>query len=194
MKLSILLLLVLETLPLATTAHPLFSTKSQKALANSPPRIPPASVNSFDSTSSLSSGSGSDRDSKKPSLLSKLNPSPSSSFRCYRPSDNSVLSELSTYITDLLISYRERLLGKKGGQVGLSVVQCYAGYDDGDVSPSIFLGNMKATQKELVEKLLKNDLKNQLKIKFPDVKIVKTSNAIAVVMGRLRENRRRNTV
>ena len=68
--------------------------------------------------------------------------------------------------------------------------QCYAGYDRGDVSPSIYWGNMKATQKEVVEKLLNN----KLKIKFPDVKIVKTSNAIAVVMGRLRENRRRNTV
>lgn len=81
-------------------------------------------------------------------------------------------------------------MGKKGGQDGLLFEQCYAGYDSGDVSPSIYWGNMKATQKELVEKLLNS----QLKIKFPDVKIVKTSNAIAVVMGRLRENRRRNTV
>ncbi|KAM0796224.1 hypothetical protein BDR22DRAFT_529612 [Usnea florida] len=188
MKLLIFLLLVLETFPLATTALPLF-TKSQKTLANSPPRTPPSSVNSFDSTSSLSSGSGSDRDSKKPSFLSKITSSQSSTFRCYRPSDNSVLSELSTYITDLLRSYRESLW-EKGGQDGLSFEQCYAGYESSDVSPSIFLGNMKATQKELVGKLLKN----HFKIKFPDVKIVKTSNAIAVVMGKLRGIRRRNTV
>ena len=49
---------------------------------------------------------------------------------------------------------------------------------------------MEATQKRLVEKLLNN----QLKMRFPDVKIVKTSNAIAVVMGERREIRRRNTV
>ena len=88
------------------------------------------------------------------------------------------------------MSYRESLLWNKGGQVGLSVKQCYAGYESSDVSPSIYLDNMKATQKESVEKLLNN----HLKIKFPDVKIVKTSNAIAVVMGKLREVRRRNTV
>ena len=190
MKLLIYLLLVDETVPLATTDLPLFSTNRQKSLANSPPRTPPSSVNSFDSTSSLSSGSGSDRDSKKPSFLSKLTPSPSSNFRCYRPSDNSVLSELSIYITDLLRSYRDILFGKKGGQDGLSFKQCYAGYESSDVSPSIYLDNMKATQKELVEKLLNK----QLKIKFPDVKIVKTSNAIAVVMGKLQDVRRRNTV
>ena len=81
-------------------------------------------------------------------------------------------------------------MGKKGGQDALSIEKCYAGDESSDVSPSIFLGNMKATQKDLVDKLLNNTLK----IKFPGVKTMKTSNAIAIVMGERREIRRRNTV
>ena len=180
MKLLIFLLLALETFPLATTALPLFSTKSQATLANGPPRTPPYTRNSFDSTSALASGSGSDRDSKRHFSLPKLFASKLSDFRCYRPSNTGVLSELSTYVTDLLNSYRESLLGN-GGQNGLRFVQCDAGYESSHVSPSIYWGNMKATQKELVGKLLKY----QLMTKFPDVEIVKTPNAIAVVMGKM---------
>ena len=58
------------------------------------------------------------------------------------------------------------------------------------MSPSIYFGNMKAKQMGVVEKLLKN----QLLMRFPDVKIVKTSNAIAVVMQERQMIQRRNTV
>ena len=58
------------------------------------------------------------------------------------------------------------------------------------MSPSIFFGNMKAKQMGVVEKLFRN----QLLMKFPDVKIVKTSNAIAVVVQDRQMIKRRNTV
>ena len=58
------------------------------------------------------------------------------------------------------------------------------------MSPSIYFGNMKAKQMGVVEKLFRN----QLLMKFPDVRIVKTSNAIAVVAQDRQMIRRRNTV
>ena len=58
------------------------------------------------------------------------------------------------------------------------------------MSPSIYFGNMKAKQMGVVEKLFRN----QLLMKFPDVRIVKTSNAIAVVVQDRQMIKRRNTV
>ena len=101
-----------------------------------------------------------------------------------------MLSELSAYVTDLLRSYREALAGGKGDKERPLFETCYAGYESWDVSPSIYFGNMKAKQMSVVEKLFKN----QLLIKFPDVRIVKTSNAIAVVMEAQPKIKRRNTV
>ena len=58
------------------------------------------------------------------------------------------------------------------------------------MSPSIYFANMKAKQMGVVEKLFKN----QLLMRFPDVKIVKTSNAIAVVVQERQMIKRRNTI
>ena len=194
MRLFIFLLLVLEALPLATSARPLFPPRKQQALAYSPPVTPPSSVNSFDSSSDLESGSGygSERGSTKsflPNVLRKMKPS-SSEFRCHRYPQDSILGELSAYVTDLLRSYRETLFGGKGDQGRPLFETCYAGYESSDVSPSIYFGNMKAKQMGVVEKLFKN----QLQMKFPDVRIVKTPNAIAVVMEDQQKIKRRNTV
>ena len=194
MRLFIFLLLVLEALPLATSARPLFPPRNQQALAYSPPVTPPSSVNSFDSSSDLESGSGygSERGSTKFSLanaLRKMKPS-SSEFRCHRYPQDSILRELSAYVTDLLRSYRETLFRGKGDQGRPLFETCYAGYESSDVSPSIYFGNMKAKQMGVVEKLFKN----QLLMKFPDVRIVKGSNAIAVVMEDQQKIKRRNTV
>lgn len=192
MKFFVFLLLVLEALPLATSARPVFPARNQQAIAISPLLTPPSSVNSFDSSSDLESGSGSDRGSKKFSFsnaFKKINPS-SSEFRCHRYPRNSILGELSVYVTDLLRSYRETVFGGKGGQERPLFETCYAGYDSSDVSPSIYFGNMKAKQMGVVEKLFKN----QLLMQFPDVRIVKTSNAIAIVTDDRQTIKRRNTV
>ena len=196
MKLFVFLLLVLEALPLAISARPLFHPRNQQALAISPPVTPPSSVNSFDSSSDLDSGSGSgsERGSKKLSnslsnALKKIKPS-SSEFRCHRYPHDSILGELSAYVTDLLRSYRETFFGGKGDQGRPLFETCYAGYESSDVSPSIYFGNMKAKQMGLVEKLFKN----QLLVKFPNVRIVKGSNSIAVVMEDQQKIKRRNTV
>ncbi len=100
-----------------------------------------------------------------------------------------MLGELSAYITDLLRSYREKVAGGRGDQ-GPLFETCYAGYESSQVSPSIYFGNMKAKQMNVVEKLFNN----QLKLKFPDVEIVKASNVIAVVMKDKQTIKRRNTV
>lgn len=195
MKLFIFLLLLLEALPLATTARPVFPPQNQQAVAISPPLTPPSSVNSFDSSSDLESGSGSgsDRGPNKFSLsnaLKKIRPSSSSEFRCHRYPQNSILAELAAYVTDLLRSYREKVAGGKGDHERPLFETCYAGYESSDVSPSIYFGNMKAKQMGVVEKLFNS----QLKMKFPEVRIVKTSNAIAVVMEDGQKIKRRNTV
>ena len=194
MKLFVFLLLVLEALPLATSARPLFPPRDQQALAISPPVTPPSSVNSFDSSSDLESGSGygSERGSKKFSIsnaLRKIKPS-SSEFRCHRYPQDSILGELSAYVTDLLRSYREKIFGGKGDPGRPLFETCYAGYESSEVSPSIYFGNIKAKQMGVMEQLFKN----QLLMKFPDVRIVKGSNAIAVVMEDQQKIKRRNTV
>ena len=185
---------MLEALPLATSARPLFPPRDQQALAISPPLTPPSSVNSFDSSSDLESGSGygSERSSKKFSLSNafrKVKPS-SSEFRCHRYPQNSILGELSAYVTDLLRSYRETIFGGKGDPGRPLFETCYAGYESTNVSPSIYFGNLKAKQIGVVEKLFKN----QLLMKFPDVRIVKGSNTIAVVKEDEHKFMRRNTV
>lgn len=199
MKLFIfLLLLLLEAIPLATSARPLFPAQNQQAIAISPPRTPPSTVNSFDSSSDLESNSGSERSSSKFSIsnaFKKITPSsssfsPSAEFRCHSYPRNSILGELSTYVTDLLRSYRETVFGGKGDQERPLFETCYAGYQSSDVSPSIYFANMKAKQMGVVEKLFKN----QLLMRFPDVKIVKTSNAIAVVVQERQMIKRRNTI
>ena len=194
MKLFVFLLLVLEALPLATSARPLFPPRNQQALAISPPVTPPSSVNSFDSSSDLDSwsGYGSERGSKKFSLsdaLRKIKPS-SSEFRCHRYPQDSILGELSAYVTDLLRSYRETIFRGNGERGRPLFETCYAGYESSDVSPSIYFGNLKARQMGVVEKLFRN----QLLMRFPDVKIVKGSNTIAVVMKDQQKIKRRNTV
>ena len=194
MKLFLFLLLALEALPLATSARPLFRQRNQQALAFTEPPTPPSSVNSFDSSSDLdsSSGSSSDRNSKKfslPNPFNKIKP-PSSEFRCHRYPENSILDELSAYVTRLLCSYRDKVFDGKGDQGCPLFETCYAGYQSSDVSPSIYFGNMKAKQMGRVEQLFKNTLL----MEFPDVRIVKAPNAIAVVMEDRQKIKRRNTV
>ena len=194
MKLFVFLLLVLDALPLAISARPLFPPRDQQALAISPPVTPPSSVNSFDSSSDLDSGSayGSEPGTKKSflsSTLRKIKPS-SPEFRCHRYPQDSILGELSAYATDLLLSYREKIFRGQGDQGQPLFETCYAGYKSSDVSPSIYFGNMKAKQKGVVERLFNN----QLRIKFPDVSIEKGSNAIFFVMKAQQKIKRRNTM
>lgn len=194
MKLFPFLLLALEALPLATSARPLFPQPNQQALASTPPPTPPSPQNSFGSSSDLesSSGSSSDRNSKKFSLPNPFNKNrPSSSeFRCYRYQENSVLDELFLYVTNLLRSYCDKVSCGKGDQEWPRPETCYAGYKSSDVSPSIYFGNMKAQQRRVVEKLFRNNLL----VNFPDVRIEKAPNAFAVVMGDRQKIKRRNTV
>ena len=191
MKLFVFLLFVLEALPLATSARPLFPPQNQQALAISPPVTPPSSVNSFDSSSDLESrsGYGSESGPKKSFLSNALSKIKPSEFRCHRYPQDSILGELSAYVTDLLRSYRETIFGGKGDPGRPLFETCFAGYESSEVSPSIYFGNIKAKQIGVMEKLFNN----QLKMKFPDVRIVKGSNAIVVVMEEQQKIRRRNT-
>lgn len=67
---------------------------------------------------------------------------------------------------------------------------CYAGYEAGDVNPSIYFGHLAKKQSVAVEKLVRN----QVLTRFPTVEVVRSRNAIAVVMREGEGLRRRNTV
>lgn len=69
---------------------------------------------------------------------------------------------------------------------------CYAGYEAGDAYPSIYFGNLAKKQSVAVERLVRN----RVLTRFPTVEVVRTGNAIAIVMreGEGEGLRRRNTV
>ena len=67
---------------------------------------------------------------------------------------------------------------------------CYAGYEPGDVNPSIYFGKLAKKQAGAVEKLMRN----QVVGRFPDVSVVTSKDAIAVVVKEGKGLRRRNTV
>jgi len=181
MKLLTLVLPFLAALPLVISARPA-SPPQQQALGLSP-------ANTFSSDSDSSTKS-----SKLSSLKSAFSrpKSPSSGpFKCHRypPTSISTLSDISDYITTLLRSYRETIFGGENHERMLFET-CYAGYDAGDVSPSIFFGKLQKKQAGAVEKLLRN----QVVGRFPDVSLVTTKDAIAVVVKEKGILRRRNTV
>ncbi|KAK4690983.1 hypothetical protein P7C71_g5923, partial [Lecanoromycetidae sp. Uapishka_2] len=198
MKLSAFLLLCFSAIPLVISARPVGAPNGlQQVLGTSPKPAPPSSVNSFSSSSDLESNSDDSTKSKKFSLssfgnsLKKLAPKPTSEFRCHRYPKNSILSELSGYVTNLLRRHRENVLGGTGGQDhDLIPETCYAGYESTEVSPSIYFKALKPRQKSVVEKLFRN----YVVAKFPNVKIVTTSNALAIVLEERPGLKRRNTV
>lgn len=176
MKSLIFLIVVLQAIPLSISANPVgFPQQQQQNIAVSPP----SSVNSFSSSSDLESGSDSDNPSRKFSFFNSFKKlkSPSSDFRCYRYPDTHLLSELSSYITDLVRSYRDKIFEGNEDQERKLFETCYAGYDASDVSPSIYFREMKAKQMKQVDQLLRK----QVLTVFPNVKIVKTSNSLAIV-------------
>ena len=190
MKSLIFLVVVLQTISLAITANPVgFPRQQQQNIAISPP----SSVNSFSSSSDLESGSDSDNPSRKSSFLkgafNRLK-SPSSNFRCHSYPDTHILSELSSYITNLVRSYRDKIFEGNEDQERKLFETCYAGYDASDVSPSIYFRGMKEKQMKKVHQLLQN----QVPTAFPNVKVVKTSNALAIVWADRPPLQRRNTV
>ena len=190
MKLSVICLLVLEAIPVAITANPLgVPHQQQQALAVSPPSTPSSLVDSWSTASALESNS--DRPSRKFSFSNPLKKlKQSSDFRCHSYPQSNILSELSSYITDLLRSYRESILGGKGEQERMLFETCYAGYEVTDVSPTIYFKEMKSKQMNTVEKLLKN----QVLTRFPNVKIVATSKSLAIMLEEQPKLQRRNTV
>ena len=190
MKLFIILLLVLEATPLAITARPVgLLEQQQQALAVSPPSTPPSSRYSWSTSSDLESNS--DRPSRKFSFSNPFKKlKQSSDFRCHSYPKSNILSELSSYITDLLRSYRESVFGGKGEQERMLFETCYAGYEASDVSPAIYFKEMKSKQMNTVEKLLRN----QVLTKFPNVKVMTTSNSLAIVLEERPRLQRRNTI
>ena len=190
MKSFIFLVVVLQTIPLAITANPLgFPRQQQQNIAISPP----TSVNSFSSSSDLESGSDSDNPSRKSSFLkgafNRLK-SPSPDFRCHSYPTTQILSDLSSYITNLVRSYRDNIFEGNGDQERKLFETCYAGYDATDVSPSIYFREMKAKQMNKVHQLLQN----RVLTVFPNVKIVKTSSSLAIVWDDRPPLQRRNTI
>ena len=176
MKSLIFLVVVLQTIFLAISANPVgFPQQQQQNIAISPP----SSVNSFSTSSDLESGSDSDNPSRKFSILNALKKlkSPSSDFRCYSYPDTHILSELSSYITNLVRSYRDNIFEGNGNQERKLFETCYAGYDATDLSPSIYFREMKAKQMKKVDQLLRK----QVLTVFPNVKVVKTANSLAIV-------------
>ena len=177
MKSLIFLVVVLQAIPLAISANPVgFPHQQQQNIAISPP----SSVNSFSTSSDLESGSDSDNPSRKSSFFKtafRKIKSPSSDFQCYSYPTTQILSELSLYITNLVRSYRDNIFEGNGDQERKLFETCYAGYDATDVSPSIYFREMKAKQMNKVHQLLRN----QVLTVFPNVKVVKTSNSLAIV-------------
>lgn len=191
MKSLILLLVVFQAIPLATSANPVGfpGQQQQQNIAISPP----SSVNSFSSSSDVESASDSDKPSRKFSFFNawkKLNPSSSSDFRCYSYPNTHILSDLSLYITTLVRSYRDHIFEGNEDQERQLFETCYAGYDATDVSPSIYFRQMKAKQMDKVDRLLRN----QVLTVFPNVKVVKTSNSLAIVWENRPPLQRRITV
>ena len=184
MKLFVLVFLVLEALPLAITARPVGLPEQQQALTVSPP----SSVNSFSTSSDLESTF--DRLSRKYSFSNALKKFKQSNFRCHSYPKSNILSELSSYITDLLRSYRESVFGGKGEEERMLFETCYAGYEATNVTPAIYFKEMKSKQMGVVEKLLRN----QVLTKFPNMKVVTTSNTLAVVLEERQQVQRRNTI
>lgn len=184
MKLFVLLLLMFEAIPLATSAQ------NQQALAFSPASTIHSTANSLDSSGDLESGP--ERGSQRFSFLNPFKKTrlPTSEFRCHHYPKNSILGDLSNYITDLLRSYRETVFGVKANQERMLFETCYAGYESTNVSPSIYFGHMKPKQMDVVEKLLRN----QVLKKFPNVKVVTTSSTIALVLEDGQTIQRRNTI
>ena len=178
MKSLIFLVVVLQAIPLAISANPVGfpGQQRQQNIAISPP----SSVNSFSTSSDVESGSDSDNPSRKFSFLNafkKLNPSSSSDFRCYSYPTTHILSDLSLYITNLVRMYRDNIFEGNEDQERKLFETCYAGYDATDVSPAIYFRQMKAKQMVQVDKLLRN----QVLTVFPNARVVKTSNALAIV-------------
>ena len=178
MKSLIFLVVVLQAIPLAISANPVGfpGQQQQQNIAISPP----SSVNSFSTSSDVESGSDSDNPSRKFSFFNafkKLNPSPSSDFRCYSYPNTHILGDLALYITNLVRMYRDTIFEGNGDQERKLFETCYAGYDATDVSPAIYFRQMKAKQMKAVDQLLRN----QVLTVFPNVRVVKTSNALAIV-------------
>ena len=190
MKSLVFLVVVLQAIPIAISANPIGFPRQQQQrnIAISPP----SSVNSFSTSSDVESGSDSENPSRKSSFFNafkKLKPS-SSDFRCYSYPDTHILSDLSLYITTLVRSYRDHIFEGNGDQERQLFETCYAGYDATEVSPSIYFRQMKAKQMDKVHQLLRN----QVLTVFPHVKVVKTSNALAIVWEDRPPLKRRNTV
>ena len=178
MKSLIFLAVVLQAIPLAISANPVSFPRPQQQqnIAISPP----SSVNSFSTASDVESGSDSDNPSRKSRFLNafkKLNPSSSSDFRCYSYPNTHILGDLSLYITNLVRMYRDNIFEGNGDQERRLFETCYAGYDATDVSPAIYFRQMKAKQMDKVDRLLRN----QVLTAFPNVRVVRTSNALAIL-------------
>lgn len=102
-----------------------------------------------------------------------------------------MLTELSTYITALLRSYRESISSTSNSdQERLSFETCYAGYEAWDAHPSVYFGNLAKKQSEKVETLLRN----MVLARFPSVEVVRDGGVIAIVVREGNWLRRRNTV
>lgn len=189
MKSLVLIVVVLQAIPLAITANPIgFPRQQQQNIAISPP----SSVNSFSSSSDLESGSDPDNPSRKSGFLNKFKKfkSPSSDFRCYSYPNTQILSELTSYITNLVRSYRDNIFEGNADQERKLFETCYAGYDATDVSPAIYFREMKAKQMKKVDQLLQK----QVLTVFPNVRVVKTLNSLAIVWDDRPPLQRRITV
>ena len=179
MKSLIFFVVVLQAIPLAISANPVGFPRQQQQQQNIA-ISPPSSVNSFSTSSDVESGSDSDNPSRKSSFFNafkKLNPSSSSGFRCYSYPTTHILSDLSLYITNLVRMYRDNIFEGNEDQERKLFETCYAGYDATNVSPAIYFRQMKAKQMKRVHQLLQN----QVPTVFPNVRVMKTSNALAIV-------------
>ena len=93
-------------------------------------------------------------------------------------------------MTDLLRTYRDELLDRKGGPDGIRFEVCMGGYESHDVSPSIFIKEMTKRQLEKLEMITKTQV---LRL-FPNVKVVRSGNGLALVVKERGKLVRRNTV
>ncbi|KAL8947281.1 MAG: hypothetical protein Q9222_006418 [Ikaeria aurantiellina] len=182
MKFITLVIALLQAVSLVASAYPI--REQQHPVLHS---STPSSANSFDT--SASSDSSSSRDSKK-SFLDHFKLKKTGTFRCHSSAPDSTLFELAQYVTNLLKAYRDELFSRKTDAGRIPFETCLAGYKADEVSPSIHFTSMNKQQLRTVSKLFQNQVVN----KFPTVRIVSTSQGLALVQDQGGKIKRRATI
>ncbi|KAL8715186.1 MAG: hypothetical protein Q9220_001144 [cf. Caloplaca sp. 1 TL-2023] len=185
MKLLVLIATLLQTISVVASAYP-FGNQQQQQF----PVVhgsTPSAANRIDTSDSTDSSSS--RDSQR-GFFDRWKLKHAGNFRCHSSAPDSTLLELAQYVTNLLKAYRDELFSRKTDAGQIPFETCLAGYKADEVSPSIHFTSMTKQQLRTVSKLLQNQVVN----KFPAVRVVSTSQGLALVQGEVGKIKRRATM